>query len=374
MTQQLNSQVEVDETIHEDGEHDVLQEERQNQHDSPKESSTIRRKSVPIITHENAETLIFADEHQLLERSKSKKKKKKHKSRKHHSKSRTKNCIGDFENEMSLPINEISFPTVDGPSTAEGSHDSASHTRPPTGKGSQCNPSVASTAESTGSRYQRGESLQNSSVEFEIATFHPDLPDIPQTNNNRSSFVSHHSNHDNFNCESSNKRSSLRTSTSICSTDSLARKSLLSSDSLARKSYLSGHDSTIRSNASISHVTEEDINHIRNDLKAAKAEELKVMDLHSKLEAEILKLIERAEMMEERRVKMASESKFAFEERKKLQSLLSNTLNENLNLSEELLLMEEQEDERRLDDVLDGMQARMKKLRLKSLKKGKSDK
>ena len=391
MTQQLNHQVKIDATIQEDGEHDVSQEERQHlrddtmgryRSDEPKKSSSNRRRSVPTLTsynpHENTEELNFADDHQLLERNKSKKKKKKHKSKKHHNKARNKDCIDISEYEMSLPINEISFPTIDGPSTAEGSHDSVSHTRPPTGKGSQCNPSVASTADSTGSRYQRGESLQNFSAEFVFATFQPDLPDIPQSNSTRSSFASHCSNPDNLKSPSNNKRSSLRSSRSICSIDSLAHKSLPSKDSLAQSSHISGHDSnalksylSIRSNASISHVTQDDIEHIKNELKAAKAEEMKVLDLHSKLEAEILKLIEKAEVIEERRAKVASESKLASDERKRLQSLLSDTLNENIRMSEELQSLEEQEDEKRLDDVLDGMQAKMKLLRLKSLKKGK---
>jgi hypothetical protein len=420
---QLNQQVEIDATIQEDdAEHDVGQEVGDKQRRSSMETNSSenvnkasphRRQSIvtmPLNPNVNAEEIIFADDHQLLERHKSKKKKK-HKSKKHHKRDRHKDFIEIVEYEMSHPINEICFPKVD-PSTAGGSHESISHTRPltTTVKG---DPSVASTAESTGSRYLRRDSLQTSNSgsgvaysSFVVNTFRSqstDLPDIPQSNSNRSSFASHHSsnlpssnpssflsnpNHENLNSPSSYLRSSFR---SNFSNESLAHKSFLSGhgsvaqishhsghDSLAHKSHLSGYDSiahkshlSTHSNASYSHVTAADIEQIRNNLEAAQVEEAKVMELHSKLESEILKLIERAETMEEHRVEVASELKSASKERERLQTKLNMMLDDNTRMNARLQKMEEQEDEKRLDDVLDGMQAKMRALRLKSIKKGR---
>jgi chromosome segregation ATPase len=118
-------------------------------------------------------------------------------------------------------------------------------------------------------------------------------------------------------------------------------------------------------------VTAADIEQIRNNLEAAQVEEAKVMELHSKLESEILKLIERAETMEEHRVEVASELKSASKERERLQTKLNMMLDDNTRMNARLQKMEEQEDEKRLDDVLDGMQAKMRALRLKSIKKGR---
>jgi chromosome segregation ATPase len=118
-------------------------------------------------------------------------------------------------------------------------------------------------------------------------------------------------------------------------------------------------------------VTVEDIRVIKNELESAKIEEMKVLELHSKLEAEILKLIEKVEALEENRSKVASELKLASRERERLQSKLNSILDNNMKLNTRLQSMEELEDEKRLDDVLDGMQAKMRALRLKSVKKGK---
>jgi hypothetical protein len=411
-----NQQVEIDATIHEDdAEHDIADEgggpnrlsslDTSNSHGKSKTSSSHRRQSIattPVHPNVNTDVVIFADDHQLLERHKKKKKKK---SKKHHKKDRHKNCMNIITHEMSLPIDEICFPTVDGPSTAGDSHDFES--RPPTssGKGGQSNPSVASTAESTGSRYIRRESLQTShsgSVayfnEFVINTFrsqHHDLPDIPQSNSNRSSFVSQHSSsmQDNLSHQSEHFGSSLPLRSSFrsnCSSQSLAHKSHLSGrgsfaslanmshlsghGSIAHRSHLSGFDSALRShisNASLSHVTVEDIGVIKNELESAKIEEMKVLELHSKLEAEIFKLIENVEALEENRIKVVSELKLASRERERLQSKLNSILDNNMKLNTRLQSMEELEDEKRLDDVLDGMQAKMRALRLKSVKKGK---
>ncbi|KAL3773287.1 hypothetical protein ACHAWO_003769 [Cyclotella atomus] len=419
-----NQQVEIDATIHEgDAEHDVADEGggpnrlsslgTSNSPGKSKNSSPHRRQSItttPVHPHTNREAIVFADDHQLLERHKKKKKKK---SRRHHKKDRhNKDYINVIQYEMSLPINEICFPTIDGPSAAGDSHGYESRPPASSGKGSQSNPSVASTAESTGSRYIRRESLQTSHSgsgvhynEFVINTFRPqhqDLPDIPQSNSNRSSFVSQHSSsmQDNLSHQSENLKSPSRSSfRSICSSQSLAHKSHLSGhgsfanrshfsgydsvsnrshlsghQSLAQRSHLSGFDSTLRShisNASFSHVTVKDVEVIINELESAKIEEMKVLELHSKLEAEILELIEKVEAMEENRLKVVSELKMASRERERLQSKLNSVLDDNMKLNSRLQNMEDQEDEKRLDDVLDGMQAKMRALRLKSVRKGK---
>jgi chromosome segregation ATPase len=118
-------------------------------------------------------------------------------------------------------------------------------------------------------------------------------------------------------------------------------------------------------------VTVKDVEVIINELESAKIEEMKVLELHSKLEAEILELIEKVEAMEENRLKVVSELKMASRERERLQSKLNSVLDDNMKLNSRLQNMEDQEDEKRLDDVLDGMQAKMRALRLKSVRKGK---
>jgi hypothetical protein len=377
----LNQNVEIDATIREDdAEHDVADEGgglHRLSSDKSKKSPPNRRPTVAstsVNPNAHAQDVEFADDHQLLDRHK--KKKKKHKSKKH--KHRHKDCIDVVEYDMSLPINEICFPTVDGPSNA-GDDDSAS--RPP--KGSQSNPSVASTAESTGRRdsSQMSNSESGAYNTFVVNTFRSDdnLPDIPQSTCNRSSFSHHSSNapSSNVSQHSEDFRSSVnvRSCNQSCHGSYATKSHLSGHDSLAHISHISGHDSALRSHvssrAAFSHITVEDIQHIRNELESAKIEEMKVLELHSKLEAEILKLIEQVEAIGEHKLQVSSELKSASLEREKLQTKLNAVLDDNTKMTSRLQSMEEKEDEKRLDDVLDGMQAKMRALRLRSAKKGR---
>ena len=378
--------LEVGATIQEDdAENDVAHEGEQQRPASMvmcdsgriKKSSSRRRLSAAVDTSDAD----FADDHLLKEPHKSKKKKKA-KSKKHHKKDRDRDC----SNDMSLPINEIYFKT-DGPSTADNSHGSACRACPSGMVTSPSNQSVASTAESTGSRYQRRDSFGCSTAPHNSLTVNTTCtsqnPYILQSNGSRSSSASypstnlpsdsqssvidvHHLSLENTKSPHFNPRSSSRSAQSNYSIGSAYHSNLSDHGSVAQKSHLS-----FRSDTTFSNVTEEDIQHLQKELERAKIEEIKVLELHAKLESEVLNLIEQSETMDDHKVQVALELKLASKERERLQSLLNEMHVDNMNIQDELLVIEEREDEKRLNDVVNGLQTKMRALRLKSTKKGR---
>jgi chromosome segregation ATPase len=118
----------------------------------------------------------------------------------------------------------------------------------------------------------------------------------------------------------------------------------------------------------------EDIQKVKIELEQAKEEEIKVLELYTKIEKEVNSLVERISDFEEKRSNVESESEAASEERQGLQSFLNKILDDNAKLNAKLQSMEDEEDEKRMDDVLEGMQAKMRALRLKRNKKGTGQK
>ena len=344
-----------------------------------KKSSSRRRLSSAVNTSDTN----FADDHELVERHKGKKKKAKPK--KHHKKDRDRDCPNTVEYDRSLPINEICFKTVDGPSIAGDSHSSASHACPSGIVTSQSNQSVASTAESTGSRYQRRDSFGCSTLPHNSSTVDTACisqnPYLLQSNGNRSNSASHSSTNlpnesqssvidvhhlslDNTKSPHFNPLSSSRSAQSNYSIGSAYHSHLSNHGSVAQKSQLS-----FRSDTTFSNVTEEDIQNLQKELESAKIEEIKVLELRAKLESEVLNLIEQIETIGDHKVQLAAELKLASEERERLQFLLNQMHVDNMKMQDELLMIEEREDEKRLDDVVNGLQTKMRALRLKSTKK-----
>ena len=116
-------------------------------------------------------------------------------------------------------------------------------------------------------------------------------------------------------------------------------------------------------------MTEEDIQNLQKELESAKIEEIKVLELRAKLESEVLNLIEQLETIGDHKVQLAAELKLASAERERLQFLLNQMHVDNMKMQDELLMIEEREDEKRLDDVVNGLQTKMRAMRLKSTKK-----
>lgn len=342
-----------------------------------------RRPSLPVLPSKvdaiNLGNSLFPD-HQsdhvrTFEEWRKSKRKKKHGSKKHHKRDRSKEQIDVVEQDLSpLPINEISFLNNRDPPSIDEYHSSIipTHQRA-TSKESQ---SIASTAASTGSRYQRGDSPPASKVRGSgvvppgaaaAHTFSSQNLDRPQSNDNPPSFLSHHSRNDDHEGKSDNK-SCLQYHSNR--------------DSLAHKSHQSGHDSLDKSCHSVhsfshsftscSHVTVEDIKLIKIELEGAKVEEMKVMELHSKLENDILTLIKQVEELDKQKRIVELKLKSIFVERERLQSCLNESLEENSKLNSVLQNMEEEEETKRVDDVLNKMQSKMRALRLKEFRTGKS--
>jgi hypothetical protein len=312
------------------------------------------------------------------QKSKKKKEKKKHKHKKHSKKVRSNEFIEVIQYDMSMPLSlhEIYLPTDDSLSAKDSFKDSVAQTHLPSlGKTIPSNPSVASTAESTGSRYQRRDSLQTAHTwsgvplgATVVNTFLSelnDLPDILRETSLRSSLRSYRSNPDFL-------RSSLR---SALSNESVGHKSHVSgNESLAHISCLSVHSATYSFASFCSRVSVEDIQKVKIELEQAKEEEIKVLELYTKIEKEVNSLVERISDFEEKRSNVESESEAASEERQGLQSFLNKILDDNAKLNAKLQSMEDEEDEKRMDDVLEGMQAKMRALRLKRNKKGTGQK
>lgn len=138
---------------------------------------------------------------------------------------------------------------------------------------------------------------------------------------------------------------------------------------------LSESQRSYSSYASQSHITVEKINHIKLDLERAKLEEKQVLEIYSQLKMEVEELQNEARHVHDERRAIHQELEIASTTRQHLQHTLNQLQEENDKLRVKLRKAEDKEDKKRLDDVLDSMEAKMKALKLQSKRsnKGKSN-
>lgn len=116
---------------------------------------------------------------------------------------------------------------------------------------------------------------------------------------------------------------------------------------------------------SISHVTIEDIEKLRICLEQARNEEKQVLAIHSRLENEVLVAQDRSTKasasLQSTNIELQAENL----EREYLRKSLAHVENENKKLKSKLRHLEDKEDGKGLDDVLDSMEAKIKLLKKK---------
>jgi len=100
-------------------------------------------------------------------------------------------------------------------------------------------------------------------------------------------------------------------------------------------------------------------------LERSKNDERQVLEIHARLQREVLSATSKAEKAEEIRAATELELRLASLEREELQRTLREVEEENEALRVKLRDLEDREVEEGLDDVLDSMEAKIKALKLK---------
>lgn len=121
-----------------------------------------------------------------------------------------------------------------------------------------------------------------------------------------------------------------------------------------------------------SHVTTEDIDQLNSHLERAKAEETQVLEIQSRLEAEVQMAHAKSQKAKHRLLLQNQQWKEQTLLREKYQRELSKLQEENQTLRSRLNIMEEEEEEQGLDHVLDSMGEKIKQLKLNKLLKSRS--
>ncbi|KAL7494852.1 hypothetical protein ACHAWT_005727 [Skeletonema menzelii] len=115
-----------------------------------------------------------------------------------------------------------------------------------------------------------------------------------------------------------------------------------------------------------SHVTIEKINQIKQDLERARLDEKQVLQIYYQLETEVNTLEMKSHRFQQQRQQIQQELESASSERYQLQFTLAQLQAENDKLRAKVRKAEEKEDRKRLDDVLDSMESKMRALKLQS--------
>ena len=127
--------------------------------------------------------------------------------------------------------------------------------------------------------------------------------------------------------------------------------------------------SQISSNSYVSHqshVTIEKINQIKLDLERARLDEKQVLQIHYQLETEVNTLEMKSQHFQQQRQRIQQELESTSSERYQLQCTLAQLQVENDKLRAKVRKAEDKEDRKRLDDVLDSMESKMRALKLQS--------
>jgi len=115
-----------------------------------------------------------------------------------------------------------------------------------------------------------------------------------------------------------------------------------------------------------SHVTVDKINQIKLDLERARLEEKQVLEIYQHLEMEVTSLEKISNRFQQQQEQIHQELESASMERYQLQRTLVQLQGENDKLRAKVRKVEEKEDRKRLDDVLDSMESKMRALKLQS--------
>ena len=115
-----------------------------------------------------------------------------------------------------------------------------------------------------------------------------------------------------------------------------------------------------------SHVPIEKIIRIKRKLERATQDEQQVLEIHKQLEKEVADLEMDSYQYQQQRHQIHHELEIASSERYQLQRTLMQLQAENDKLRAKLRKAEDKEDKKRLDDVLDCMESKMKALKLHS--------
>ena len=115
-----------------------------------------------------------------------------------------------------------------------------------------------------------------------------------------------------------------------------------------------------------SHVTIEKINQIKQDLERARLDEKQVLQIHYQLETEVSTLEMKSQNFQQQREQIQQELESASSERYQLQRTLAQLQAENDKLRAKVRKAEDNEDRKRLDDVLDSMESKMRALKMQS--------
>ena len=280
----------------------------------------------------------FPKTYEEWKEKKEKKKKQKHKSsKKSHKKSRKKDR--EREDELSanklppIPIKEIAIMSSSGNSatTAEGD-------------GSGCN-----------------------NIKSPLSPERSNMPSrISQASLSRKSYNSITSSTD----SSTGNFSSSRRSSSILSGPG-GRQSTTTSSRRSRPQHHPSDTNASQISCSSytshqSHVTIEKINQIKQDLERARLDEKQVLQIHYQLETEVSTLEMKSQNFQQQREQIQQELESASSERYQLQRTLAQLQVENDKLRAKVRKAEDKEDRKRLDDVLDSMESKMRALKMQS--------
>lgn len=115
-----------------------------------------------------------------------------------------------------------------------------------------------------------------------------------------------------------------------------------------------------------SHITIEKINQIKLDLERARFEEKQVLEIHHQLQIEVSTLEQMSHQYQQQQKQIHHKLEMASMERYQLQTTLVSLQGMNDKLRAKLRKVEDKQDKKRLDDVLDSMESKMKALKLQS--------
>ena len=128
---------------------------------------------------------------------------------------------------------------------------------------------------------------------------------------------------------------------------------------------MTGHSTHTTEPCSQSQVTPEDMYQLLVLLENARTEERQVLEIYKRLKKEFQVATIRQERAKHHRQSLTVELQVLLLEHEQLQKELENLHSDNDKLRSKLSSLQEREEDRGLDDVLDSMEAKIKALKLK---------
>ncbi|KAL7548376.1 hypothetical protein ACHAWF_011669, partial [Thalassiosira exigua] len=330
--------------------------------DEADEASSGRKPTAPLHKNERAggDELLepFPKTLEEWQEKKEKKKKHKHKSKKHDKKSSKSHKSGKSGSKRDKderrimednatgggknpPIMEISIQSADLPAHEGG-------TSPPRQKHSRSNLSLASDVRSAPS----------------VASTTGSSSGVAKSR--RGSSLAESGGHEAMGAAIAKRSLQQQQRSSFRSTDQRSASALQSVGSNDNESmtHMTGHSYVSAGSHTQSHITVEDLHQLRANLERSRLEEKQVLEIHKRLENEVRAATEKADGARSHQESISLELQMATAEREMLHNQLAQLQEENGRLKSKLRQLEEQEDEKGLDDVLDNMEAKIKALKL----------